>query len=165
MKILIWAILGLGLCSCKIDKNNTAVTEEITYLGSLNTENLEYLSLTTVNPLRHYDLKIASQTLTISNATCATNLNLTHQEITSLLDKISQTNICELRSFVYCEHQPELMTNSLSYYYKNAIDPDYLILELPRHCVVSRGACAENDIKKSLVLAERYSHLFNCVPY
>lgn len=162
MKFIIWAIVGLGLCSCKIDENDTTITEETVYIGSIKTENLEYLGLMTRNPVRNYDLNITSQTLTISNSACSVDINLTSQELASILYEISQTKICEVQSNVYCDQQPALITNSISYYYKNAIDPDYLILELPRRCVINRGACEENDITKSLALAERYSHLFNC---
>ena len=162
MKIFIWAILGLGLCSCKFNETKEPINEEIIYVGLFSTENLEFLSLKTMSPARRYDLKIASQTLTISDSVCAANIHLSDEELSDLLTELSEVRICEIQNNTIC-NDVGFVTTDIAYYYKNAIDPDYLAVELPRRCVLRRGVCSSDDLTKALTLAKRYGDRLNCL--
>ncbi|MES2801299.1 MAG: hypothetical protein V4654_02305 [Bdellovibrionota bacterium] len=167
MKKFMLAIFCLKALSCELsdltDKKTEDENDKIVYVGNFSVDNLETLSLRTMIPERIYDLNIASQSLTISNAECRKELTLSTEEIAIILNDLKAVHICELETRASTCNEIYFVTTILTSYVTNAIDPDHLTLDLPRQCLIQRGVCSHSDIGKAVGAFERHKKRFTCL--
>ncbi len=170
MKKTILALMCLAIASCKISEIDFIKPPQspgegkLVYQRNINIENLENVSLITYTPQSSYHLNISSQTLTIIQASCENTITLSKLETTTFLNTLNQIRIC---NFVD-RHPVDSCTSilpeanyNLWYYYRNAIDPDFLRVTIPNWCS-SQGLCSQHDIETVLRLFDDHKDALAC---
>lgn len=163
MKKLIIGLTCLAIASCKIPETETPITPaKLVFDGNFQTQNLQYLNLKTIAPERRYEVDFVENTMTIKKQDCENTVSLSSQEVSLMLQKLQQVRLCHLEyKTTFCP-QSLLYSHFMSYYYKDAIDPDWMSVDVPRECYFNYGVCESSDIEKVLNTFRPYQEQVTC---
>lgn len=166
MKKLIMGLMCLALAACKFSeespKTTTPFPTTFVYTGNLKIQDLQYVGLRTEAPEASYDVNLLTQEMVITKQECTNTITLSASQTTTLLDTLKEVRLCELSPQNYCLTSEPFVLNTLSTYYKDAIDPDQMVLDLPIWCPGMQGVCEKDDIAKVIGAFDIYKDSITC---